>query len=159
MTARDLMTTQFDFLGPDATLKEAVGLMKVARRNGSSSGVKALMVIDGQTMVVGIVSMGDILKAVFPPYMGAAELGDFTWDGMVEDMARKVGGRKVSEIMTRKVISVSEDAPLMECIDHMLKHGVKRLPVLDREGRVAGIIYERDMFYAITRTMLEAEEG
>ncbi|MBI5189332.1 MAG: CBS domain-containing protein [Nitrospirae bacterium] len=159
MTARDIMTTRFDYLRPDATLREAVNLMKAAKGGAAASGVKALMVLDSESRVSGIISMGDILKAVFPKYMAVMELGDFTWDGMVEDIARKAGGRKVSEVMTRDVVTVEEDAPLMECVDHMLKNGVKKLPVLGKDGSVAGIIYERDLFFAITRAMLEDEGG
>lgn len=144
---------------PDATLREAVNLMKAAKGGAAASGVKALMVLDSESRVSGIISMGDILKAVFPKYMAVMELGDFTWDGMVEDIARKAGGRKVSEVMTRDVVTVEEDAPLMECVDHMLKNGVKKLPVLGKDGSVAGIIYERDLFFAITRAMLEDEGG
>jgi len=43
----------------------------------------------------------------------------------------------------------------MECVDHMLKNGVKRVPVLNTEGVVVGMIYERDVFYEITRSMLD----
>ena len=34
---------------------------------------------------------------------------------------KKVKDRKVSEMMTKKVITVNEDSSLMECVDHMLK--------------------------------------
>ena len=56
--------------------------------------------------------------------------------------------------MTTAVISVQESAPLMVCIDHMVKHGVKRLPVVAADGRVTGILYERDVFAEITAHML-----
>jgi CBS domain-containing protein len=42
----------------------------------------------------------------------------------------------------------------MVCVDHMIKHGVKRLPVIGADGRVTGILYERDVFEAITDIML-----
>jgi predicted transcriptional regulator len=62
--------------------------------------------------------------------------------------------------MTKEVVTVKVDAPLMECVDHMIKKNVRRLIVLDKTGRVAGILYERDIFVAITRAMLhENEEG
>jgi predicted transcriptional regulator len=61
--------------------------------------------------------------------------------------------RKVSDLMTKTVITVKEDSPIMECIDHMLKHNVKRVPVLNREGSVIGMLYERDVFYYITEFM------
>src|SRR3990170_6025136 len=126
MKAKDLMVPLQEFLKPDTTLKEAANILRTAWRNQERSGVKGLPVLDESGKMVGFLSIGDILKAVFPPYMSLMNLGDFTWDGMVEDMAKKAGGKKVSEMMTIKVISVPEDAPLMECVDHMIKNNVKR---------------------------------
>ena len=61
--------------------------------------------------------------------------------------------------MTRSVITVEEDSTLMECIDHMLKNNVKRVPVLNKADKVAGMLYERDVFYQITKTMLNEHSG
>lgn len=154
MRAKDLMVPLQEFLKPDTTLKEAANILRTAKRDEERAGVKGLPVLDVNGKMVGFLSMGDILKAVFPSYMSLMNLGDFTWDGMVEDMAKKAGGKKVSEMMTKKVISVPEDAPLMECVDHMLKNNVKRLPVIGKDGKVVGILYERDVFFAITKAML-----
>ena len=58
--------------------------------------------LDANGTMVGFLSIGDILKAVFPSYMSLMNLGDFTWDGMVEDMAKKAGSKEVSKMMTKK---------------------------------------------------------
>ncbi len=159
MKAKDLMIPLQEHLRPDTTLKEAANILRAAKRDDERVGVKGLPVLDASGRMVGFLSIGDILKAVFPSYMSLMNLGDFTWDGMVEDMAKKAGNKKVAEMMTVKVISVNEDAPLMECVDHMLKNDVKRLPVLGKDGKVAGILYERDVFFAITKAMLDENNG
>lgn len=154
MKAKDLMIPLRDYLTPETTLKEAVNLLRSARRNEKRIGVRALPVLDRKGNLVGLLSMGDILKAVFPAYMSMMELGDFTWDGMVESLAEKVADKAVETYMTRDVVTVKVDAPLMECVDHMIKKDVKRLIVLDEKGKVAGILYERDIFTVITKAML-----
>jgi predicted transcriptional regulator len=106
-----------------------------------------------------MLSMRDILKSVFPSYLSMMNLGEFTWDGMVESLAKKVAGKRVDAVMSRAVITAHEDDPLMECIDHMIKHNVKRLPVVDTAGKVVGMIYERDVFFAITKAMFEENGG
>ncbi|MFZ3122989.1 MAG: CBS domain-containing protein [Thermodesulfovibrionales bacterium] len=159
MKAKDLMIPLQEYLKPDTSLKEAANILRTAKRDEEKFGVKGLPVIDEKGTMVGFLSMGDILKAVFPSYMSLMNLGDFTWDGMVENLARKVKDRKVSEMMTQKVISVHEDSSLMECVDHMIKNNVKRLPVIGKDGKVAGILYERDVFFAITRAMLDENNG
>lgn len=153
MKAKDIMIPLEDYLKPDNTLKEAVNIFKTAKRDDTRVGVRGLPVIDEKGKMVGFLTIRDILKAVFPSYMSLMDLGDFTWDGMVEDMARKIGGKRVFELMTQKVISVNEDAPLMECVDHMLRNNIRRLPVTAKDGRVVGILYEMDIFIAITKAM------
>ncbi len=155
MKAKDLMIPIHDYLRPDNTLKEAVNLLRTAKRGEERVGVKGLPVLDEEGKLVGMLSMRDILKAVFPFYMSMMDLGDFTWDGMVEGIAKKSSNRKVGELMSRVIITVDEQASLMECIDHMIKHNIKRLPVINKEGKVVGMLYERDVFFAITKAMLE----
>jgi acetoin utilization protein AcuB len=158
MKARDLMIPVHEYLRPDNTLREAVNLLRTAKRDEERVGVKGLPVIDDKGVLVGLLSMGDILKAVFPSYMSMMDLGDFTWDGMVESLAKKVADKKVGELMTKSVVTVKEDAPLMECVDHMIKKDVKRLIVLDQKGKVVGTLYERDVFNVITRAMLDEND-
>jgi len=154
MKAKDLMVPLHDYLRPDNTLKEAANLLRTARRGEEKVGVKGLPVLDENRKLIGILSIGDILKVVYPEYLYLMDLGSFTWDGMVEALARKMADRKVRDFMTKIVITIKEDSPLMECIDHMVKNNVKRVPVLDRENRVVGMLYERDIFYYIAKAML-----
>jgi transcriptional regulator len=153
MRAKDLMVPLVEYLKPENTLKEAADLLRTARRGEERIGVKALPVLDEHKKLVGILSIGDILKAVYPPYMYLMDLGEFAWDGMVETFAKKAANKKVTDLMTAEVITVNEDSTLMECIDHMLKYNVKRVPVLDKENTVVGMLYEKDVFYAITQAM------
>jgi CBS domain-containing protein len=159
MKAKDLMIPIQDYLRPENTLKEAVNLLKTAKRGEERVGVKGLPVLDENGKLVGMLSMRDILKAVFPFYLSMMDLGDFTWDGMLESIAKKSSDKKVKDVMSKFVITVSEDASLMECVDHMIKHNIKRLPVVDKTGRVIGMLYERDVFFAITKAMLENNGG
>ena len=158
MKAKDLMIPLQEYLTPDHTLKEAANLLRIARRGEENIGVKALPVLDSRGKLIGILSIGDILKAVYPKYMYLMDLGSFTWDGMVETIAKKMANRKVKDYMTPMVITAKEDAPIMECIDHMLKHNVKRVPVLNKDNKVIGMLYERDIFYFITNAMQNSVE-
>ncbi|GAB4341325.1 MAG: hypothetical protein Kow0089_15580 [Desulfobulbaceae bacterium] len=158
MKAKDLMIPLEEHLRPETTLREAVNLLRSARRGGERIGVKGLPVLDPAGHMIGFLSMGDILKAVLPFYMSNLSLGEFSWQGMEEDIARKSADRQVGELMTRKVISVHEDSHLMACVESMVKNNVKSLPVLNREDRVVGMLYEADVFFAITRMMLQ-EDG
>ncbi len=159
MKAKDLMIPLQDYLKTDNTLKEAVNLLRAAKRGEEKVGVKGLPVLDEKGKLTGMVSMGDILRAVYPSYMSMMNLGDFTWDGMVESLAKQVADKQVETVMTKNVITIMEDDPLMECVDHMIRNKVQRLPVLDKSGKVVGMLYERDVFFAIVKAMLEENTG
>lgn len=155
MKARDVMIPLQDYLKPEHTLKVAVNLLRTAVRGDDRAGVMALPVLDDNRNLVGILSMTDILKAVYPSYMSMMNLGDFTWDGMLESLACRAGEKVVRDFMTVNVVTVRENDPLMECVDHLLKGHVRRMPVLNKERKVVGMIYLRDIFFVVTKQMLD----
>ena len=159
MKAKELMIPLQEYLKPGDTVKEAAHLLRIARRGEEKIGVKALPVLDNGGNLVGILSIGDILKAVYPSYMYLMDLGEFTWDGMVESFAKQAADKKVEDLMTSKIITVNDEATLMECIDHMLKNNIKRVPVINKEKKVIGMLYERDVFYEITNYILAESPG
>ena len=155
MKAKDFMIPIQDSLKPEMSLKEAVNLLRVARKGEERVGLKGLPVLDKDGKMIGMFSMTDVLKAVHPSYLSLMNLSNFTWEGMVESLAKNVADKKVEEVMSREVITVKEEDPLMECVDLMIKNNIKRLPVLDKAGRIAGMIYQRDIFFAVVKAMLE----
>ncbi len=159
MKAKDIMVPIRDFLKPDSTIKDAVNLLKTASRGEQRVGVMGLTVFDDTGKLVGMLSMTDVLKAVYPSYMSMMNLGDFTWDGMLESLAAQAKDKKVGEFMTRDVVTVNENEPLMECVDLILKKRVRRMPVLSKDGKVVGMVYLRDIFFAITKAMLGEDSG
>jgi len=158
MKVRDIMEPVKDYLYPEETLREAVNKMKVIKRQGTGIGVKGLIVIDEKGNLVGMVSIKEILKAIIPYYMEIVEVEEFTWNGMLEQMAKKVADKKVKEIMEKDVVTIHDYAPLMECATLMVKHDLQRIPVLDENGKVTGIVYVRDLYYAVVKALLDKED-
>ena len=52
---------------------------------------------------------------------------------------------QVSDIMTRELVSVAPDASIDTAIDRMLDHHISDLPVIDKAGRLVGILTEGDL--------------
>jgi CBS-domain-containing membrane protein len=57
-------------------------------------------------------------------------------------------GRKVEEVMTREVVTVTEDTSLEEVARLMERHHVKRLPVL-RDDQMIGIVSRANFLHAL----------
>jgi CBS-domain-containing membrane protein len=139
MRVKDVMTSGVIGVQETASLAQAVEAMLRARIN-------ALCVFDERMALVGILSEGDLLRR--------GELGTekrearwleslLTSGRLAQDYARE-HGRKVSEVMTRAVIAVDEEAPLEDAVDTMIKRGVKGLPVV-KGGSVVGLITRADV--------------
>lgn len=54
----------------------------------------------------------------------------------------------VEERMTRPVITTHSDVPIMDAYELMQKENIRRLPVVDREGKLAGMVSEREILQA-----------
>ena len=54
----------------------------------------------------------------------------------------------VKDRMTKDPVSVSPNTPVSEALNLMRQHDVRRMPVLDKRGRLVGIVAEKDLLYA-----------
>jgi acetoin utilization protein AcuB len=54
----------------------------------------------------------------------------------------------VEERMTRPVITTHSDVPIMDAYELMQKENIRRLPVVDREGKLVGMVSEREILQA-----------
>jgi CBS domain-containing protein len=141
MKVRDLMTTDPVTTSPDANLKEAARLMV---RNQ----VSGLPVMDGDKLV-GILTEGDYLRREADreqPYR-LSLLEALFGEGSSEGPAVE----KVSEVMTEKVHTIAPDASISEAARVMSRKNIKRLPVVDADGRMLGIVSRADVVNAFTK--------
>jgi CBS domain-containing protein len=63
----------------------------------------------------------------------------------------KGAGTCAEEVMTRKVVTVPLGTPLAAAARLMIRLGIKRLPVVDGQGRLAGIVTRGDLLKAFLR--------
>src|SRR5690606_20812282 len=141
MLARDLMQRNVKTVSPDATVREVAEILAQEDYTG-------LPVVDEEGRLVGIVTEAELrvgaktlkLPTVFPFLGGVIFLES---PRKFEEQLRKATGTKVSEILTRDVVTVTEDTPLHELAAIMVEKKVKRLPVVDG-GRLVGIVTRDD---------------
>ena len=149
MKAKELMVPAKEHLAPGDGLNAFLENIRAARADARTCCVKTLPVLDDGGKPVGVLSLFDILKGIHPDYLFTADLHSFTWDGMLESLARKIAGKKVSDLMTSPVVTVKEDHPLMECVDQMVKHHISTIFVVSENGKLLGTLYEDDIFFVI----------
>lgn len=155
MKAKDIMIPLTEYLRPDDSIKDAITYLRTTKRSEDRVGVKGAPVLDSNKRVVGMISMSDILRAAHPTYLNLSNIGQFTWEGMLLNAAKRIVDKKVKDIMETDVKTVREESSLMGCVDLLLKNRIKRLPVLNKDGQVLGMVYERDIFFAVIHGMFD----
>jgi CBS domain-containing protein len=142
LAVRDVMTQQPVSIGAERPLSEAARLLL-------SSIFTGLPVVDPQGRPVGVVTQGDLInKGGMPLRLGLlAASGQDDRDTVMAELDH----RQVQEIMTTPAVTIEEDRPLTEAVDLMLARGLKRLPVVTRGGRLAGMLSRLDIFQTVMR--------
>jgi CBS domain-containing protein len=140
---QDLMTTQVVTVGPETPFKQIVALLAEHR-------VSAVPVVDGDRRVLGIVSEADLLlKEEFPePDQDIA----LFWTRRRRREREKAAATTARDLMSSvAVVSTSPDATVAEAARGMHAAGVKRLPVIDEDGRLVGIVSRGDLLKVFNR--------
>jgi CBS domain-containing protein len=157
MKAGDLMVPAGEYLTSGDGVRDFVERIGTARAAQCARCARTLPVLDAKGRPVGVISMFDVIRGMYPDYLYIADLHSFTWDGMLESLARKVAEKKISDLMVTPAVTVKKDHPLMECVDQMIKHRISTVFVVDDEGKLLGILYEDDIFFAITEAIKGGE--
>ena len=90
--------------------------------------------------------VGALLVMIDEQLVGIISERDYARKVILEDKNSKQ--TRVSEIMTRDVITVTSDDPIEDCVGLMKQHHFRHLPVIDA-GIVVGVVSLRDLFTTI----------
>jgi CBS domain-containing protein len=148
MKAADVMTRNVITVERRAPVAEAIWLML-------DNHVSGLPVVEDGGLV-GILTEGDLLRR----NETGTERHRPRWLEILMGPGRMAGeyvrthGRKVDEIMTRDLISVTGDTPLDEVVSLMERRRIKRVPVLDGDALI-GIISRADLLRALALALEE----
>jgi CBS domain-containing protein len=153
MKAKDVMTRNVISVAPDASVFEALRLMLQHKISG-------LPVVDCAGGVVGMVTEGDFLRR--------AETGTerkrprwlefLVGPGRLASDYVRSHARRVDEVMTYEVETVTEDAQLDDIVALMERHRIKRVPVV-RDGQVVGIVSRANLLRAFAGIAAEIPAG
>ena len=144
---QDFMTPNPVTISPTASVEDAVKVME-------DKGISGLPVLDNEGKLVGILSEGDLLVRESPmkPPLFMTLLGGviyFESPSKFHQHIKKSLGMLVSDLMTSKVITTSPETPLDEVSDKMLSKKINRLPVVDDNLKVVGIVTRHDLVRAL----------
>lgn len=148
MRAMDVMTTDVITVDPAMTIQALATLL-------AERGISGAPVVEGGRLV-GIISEGDLLHRAEIGTARRHRVRRRSWwlDHFASDAARdyvKSHGRTVNDIMSRDVVTVSEETDLGDVAALLEAKRVKRVPVM-RGGAVVGIISRANIVRAVSAT-------
>ena len=117
MKVKEIINRELITITPDRTVEDAAKKM-------IKFGISGLVVTKSGFELLGIITEKDLLRA----------------------FVKKGGNKKVSDVMTKKIVSIKENDTLEDAAKLMVKHNIKRLPVTDKSGETCiGIITATDL--------------
>jgi len=126
MLVKDVMKTQLVTLNADSKLGFANDIMYLGR-------IRHLPVVKGEA-VVGILTQRDLYRASLTSILT-------NW----KENKEFLDSIKVSEVMTKNVITVAPDATIEEAAQIMIDKKVGGLPVVKEKNKLVGLITETDV--------------
>jgi CBS domain-containing protein len=137
---KDIMTPSPRKVSPDTSLADVTRLLL-------SSTFTGLPVVDEANRPVGVISQGDLIyKAGMPIRLGLLATSD---QEKVGTFIAALAPRRAQEVMNRPAVTIEQDKLATDAVNLMLKKKVKRLPVVDAEGRLVGMLSRLDVFHTI----------
>jgi SulP family sulfate permease len=135
-TIADLMYRDVPTVSPQATLEEIVQALEHNRR-------RRAVVVDGERRVVGIITDGDLLRRsqqTNRPGLLARLRGLLVGQPSATPVYLPASTETAADLMSAPVITIQVDASPAAALRLMLEHSIKRLPVVDHEGRLVGLL-------------------
>jgi CBS domain-containing protein len=139
-TVQDVMTSRVISVPESAGYKEIVTLLHRHR-------VSAVPVLDPAGRVTGVVSEADLLMKQTAPALPAG-LIRLAWR-LTEPS--KASAATAAELMTSPAVTVTADLEVTEAARLMRDRHIKRLPVVDADGRLTGIVSRVDVLTVYER--------
>jgi CBS domain-containing protein len=131
----DLMNKEVPAVLADARLEEIVRALE-------SSYQRRVVVVDDARRVLGIITDGDLLRrsryAQDPGLL--RRLRSLVTRHKEQMVTLPYAGETAGQLMTLPVITIKLDTPLSEVLSLMLRYQIKRLPVVDDEGKLQGLL-------------------
>jgi CBS domain-containing protein len=150
MKVKEIMVKDVASISPETGADEALDLLEKMQISG-------LPVIDENGKLVGMFTEKDVLSYILPSYI--EKVGRFIYEENPKSTKKKfmeLSKIKVRQLMRKDVVTTTEETTLCEVARIMLTQKARRIPVVDKSGKVVGIVARCDILKAFAK---EAEKS
>ena len=146
MKVKDVMTKDV------TTVKASTGIRQIYEIL-CEKGRGVVPVVDAENKLLGMVTKTELLDVMIPDYFDMVTdflfIDDF---GALEEKLESLPSLELflaEDLMVRNVVTISPEASLVKAPALMNKYNIKRLPVVDKEKKLVGIITKADVCEAL----------
>ncbi len=153
LSVQQVMETQLTTVSPDTPVATVMDSLLAAP-------FRALPVVDSQHRLLGIICTGDLIQAgLLTVRRGlvrrALELDTLTGESIGDALAQaRQSPLTAQTIMNRQVLTVSPALSVREAAQEMIDAGVRRLPVVEADGTLVGMLTRADLLQVIVTNPL-----
>jgi CBS domain-containing protein len=151
-TAKEIMSSPAVFVNVEQTLQDVIEILAKNRFSG-------VPVVDNENKVIGVISDTDIIR--YSHQVSVVPLSNLSgWispHADISDLATMRKGfellhkTKVNEVMTKKVFTIHEGDTATDVAQLMNKRRINRVPVVDDDGKLVGIVTRGDMVQCMAK--------
>ncbi len=146
MKVRNVFQKKVGYTTPDSTLFDAAKFIFGHKHQG----IPVVKLRGKNKKLVGFITEQDILSQLFPKVSDIIE--DYVHERDFEAMEKNVKvvlTKKVKDVMSKKLISIHINEPLLKAESIMKIKDISRLPVVNDRGFLVGVISKVDIFRAL----------
>jgi CBS domain-containing protein len=144
-TIADLMYRDVPTVKPQDNLEQILQALEKNRR-------RRAVVVDEDNRVLGIITDGDLLRRSqhkSNPGLLARLRRLVSGQGQDEKPPLLNAAETAVDLMSTPAFTISVNAPTSEALALMMRHGIKRLPVVDEDGRLVGLLGRASLLQGI----------
>jgi CBS domain-containing protein len=148
---RDVMSTKLFSVGPDSSVNDAADIL-------AEKGVSTLPVVDGAGQLLGVLRDDDLIaseaRVHVPTFFNFLGLG-VPFPGEMKHLEhelKKIAGASLRDVMDDAPPTIGPDETLEDVATLMHERQVNSVPVVDRDGKLVGIVARADLVRDIART-------
>ncbi len=148
ITAKDIMTKNVVTVTPDTSIEELASLLVKYQISG-------VPVVDESGNLYGIVTENDLIsrnkRLHIPTVVSFLDAAIYLESSKkFEQEVKRLTATRAGDICNRKVVTITEDASLIDIATIMTEKKVHLLPVV-RNGKLTGIVGKRDLVKAVAQ--------
>ncbi|MBM9537916.1 DUF190 domain-containing protein [Desulfobulbus alkaliphilus] len=137
-TVADILRRDIHTVGPETPLDKVIQII-------NDNDIQRVAVVNAEGLLLGLIADRDLLRYFQPDpeglrYLLARLTRPFRQDGFTQELDQRLQSTRAEQVMRTDILTVREDMLIDEAVRIMTEKMLKRLPVVDDQGRFRGMI-------------------